>query len=339
MIEPIGDTRQQPILLVAGPTASGKSALALALAEELRGTVINADSMQVYRDLRVLTARPSDAEMARLPHRLYGVLDAAEACSAARWSSLAEAEIADALAAGRLPILVGGTGLYLRALLQGLAPLPAISEKVRQAARILHREIGGEAFQARLRALDPEAAARLKPSDRQRLIRAFEVVTATGRTLGDWHRAAELRPQRPALALVLAPPRAELFTRIDRRFRRMIEAGAIEEVRVLLARDLSPDLPAMRAVGVPELARQIRGELSPDAAVAAAQQASRRYAKRQMTWFRHQLFASETLRVRTLTAKYSESLLPEIFAFIRANLLTGHLQASRVAAPRGTGGS
>jgi len=315
---------EQPILLVAGPTASGKSALALALAEEFRGTIINADSMQVYRDLRILTARPSEEDMARAPHRLYGVLDASETCSAARWARMAEVEIAAAFTEGRLPILVGGTGLYLRALLQGLAPLPEIPEAVRRSARALHRELGGEAFHAFLRERDPESAARLNPRDRQRLVRAFEVVAATGRPLGDWQRMDKQKPGRPALALLLMPPRDQLGTSIDRRFRDMVAAGALEEVRALLARNLPPEVPVIRAVGVPELARHLFGELSLESAILAGQQASRRYAKRQMTWFRRQMPDSPSLAIRILNAQFSESLLSGIFSFIRQSLLTVH---------------
>ena len=312
----------RPILLIAGPTASGKSALGLAIAEEFRGTLINADSMQVYRDLAILTARPSAAELARAPHRLYGVLDAGEVCSAARWCAMAEAEIAAAQAEGRLPLLVGGTGLYFRALLKGLAPVPEIPAAVRAAARALHKSIGGVLFHAELARRDPEASTRLHPSDSQRLIRAYEVVTATGRTLRDWQRGDGAGTQRRAAALLLLPPREVLYDAIDRRFLAMIERGAPEEVRALLARGLAPELPAMKAVGVPELIRVIRGEISLEAAMALAQQASRNYAKRQITWFRHQLPSTPDFPVLRLAAQYSESLLPEIFSFIRQFVLT-----------------
>ena len=312
----------RPILLIAGPTASGKSALGLAIAEEFRGTLINADSMQVYRDLAILTARPSAAELARAPHRLYGVLDAGEVCSAARWCAMAEAEIAAAQAEGRVPLLVGGTGLYFRALLKGLAPVPEIPAAVRAAARALHKSIGGVLFHAELARRDPEASTRLHPSDSQRLIRAYEVVTATGRTLRDWQRGDGAGTQRRAAALLLLPPREVLYDAIDRRFLAMIERGAPEEVRALLARGLAPELPAMKAVGVPELIRVIRGEISLEAAMALAQQASRNYAKRQITWFRHQLPSTPDFPVLRLAAQYSESLLPEIFSFIRQFVLT-----------------
>jgi tRNA dimethylallyltransferase len=308
-----------PVLIVAGPTASGKSELALAIAEAFNGTIINADSMQVYRDLRVLTARPGPDAEARVPHRLYGVIDAAEACSAGRWRGLALAEIAAAHAAGRLPLLVGGTGLYLHALLHGLAPVPAIPDAVREEARALHAALGGEAFRVRLAALDAEAAARLAPGDTQRLVRAYEVAAATGRTLGDWQRAPSGEGGIEARAVLLLPPRAALYAACDVRFAAMMEAGAVEEVRALLARHLSPELPAMKAVGVREIAALVEGRATRAEAIAAAQQSTRRYAKRQMTWIRHRMAGLRRLTVET---QYSESLLPEIFAFIRRSLLT-----------------
>ena len=315
------------ILLIAGPTASGKSALAIAVAEEFRGTVINADSMQVYRDLAILSARPGEAEMALVPHRLYGVFDASEVCSAARWREMAGMEIGRAQGEGRLPVLAGGTGLYFRALLKGLAPVPEIPHAARAAARKLHKEVGGARFHAALAEKDPEAAARLHPSDSQRLIRAYEVVTATGRTLSEWQRGGAEEASRPAAALLLLPPREILYPAIDKRFAGMVRKGALKEVRALLARGLAPDLPAMKAVGVPELARHLRGEIGLEAAIALGQQASRNYAKRQMTWFRHQLPATPEFPVLRLAAQFSESLLPEIFSFIRQYVLTAPLSS------------
>lgn len=317
MVEPAA----LPLVIAAGPTASGKSALALALAEELRGTIINADSMQVYRDLAVLSARPGAAELARAPHRLYGVIDAAEACSAGRWRDLALAEIAAARAGGRLPILVGGTGLYLRALLEGLAPVPPVPQEVRAAARALHARLGGEAFRSALAQFDPEAAERLAAGDTQRLIRAYEVAKATGRPLASW-RQGQSAPRFAAAAILLLPPRAALYRLVDERFLAMMAAGAEAEARALLARGLDPALPAMKAVGVRELARFFAGELTRDAAIAAARQATRRYAKRQYTWFRHQLPEAAALRKLVVGEQFSESLLPEIFSFIRQFLLT-----------------
>ena len=313
---------QQPIVIVAGPTASGKSALALAIAEALGGTIINADSMQVYRDLAVLTARPGAAELARVPHRLYGVIDAAEACSAGRWRDLALAEIAAARAAGRVPVLAGGTGLYLRALLDGLAPVPPVPAALREEARALHARLGGEAFRDALARHDPDAARRLAASDTQRLIRAYEVVTASGRTLADWRRGQGPAAGPPAVAVVLLPPRDTLYAACDLRFLAMMEQGALAEVAALLARGLDPALPAMKAVGVPELAALLSGRSSPEAAVAAGQQATRRYAKRQYTWFRHQMPESGALRKREVVEQFSESLPEKILPFIRRSLLT-----------------
>jgi tRNA dimethylallyltransferase len=312
----------QPVVIVAGPTASGKSALALAVAEALGGTIINADSMQIYRDLAVLTARPGAAELARAPHRLYGVIDAAEACSAGRWRDLALAEIAAARAAGRVPILTSGSGLYLRALLEGLAPVPPVPTAVREEARALHARLGGDAFRRALAARDPEAAQRLAAGDTQRLIRAYEVVTATGRTLGDWRRGEGSAAGPPAAAVLLLPPRKALYAACDARFLQMMERGALDEVAALLARGLDPALPAMRALGVPELTALLAGRVSRETAVAAAQQATRRYAKRQYTWFRHQMPDNAALQKLILTEQFSESLTAKILPFIRRALLT-----------------
>jgi tRNA dimethylallyltransferase len=314
-------TAATPLLIVAGPTASGKSALALALAEALRGTIINADSMQVYRDLAVLTARPGAAEVARAPHRLYGVIDAAEACSAGRWRDLALAEIAAARAEGRLPILAGGTGLYLRALLDGLAPVPPVPPAIRAAARALHAELGGPAFRAALAALDPEAAERLAAGDTQRLVRAYEVAQGTGKTLASWRRG-QSAPEFRAAAILLLPPREALYRACDARFLAMMGHGAEAEAGALLARQLDPAVPAMKAVGVPELAQLITGRLPREAAIAAAQQATRRYAKRQYTWFRHQLREGAGVSKHVVAEQFSESLVPEILSFIRQFLLT-----------------
>ncbi len=277
------------VVVIAGPTASGKSQLALALAEAYGGTVINADSMQVYRDLRILTARPDESACARAPHRLYGVLDAAEACSAARWRAMALAEIAAARASGRLPIVVGGTGLYIEALLEGIAPVPDIPAPVREAARALHAALGGAGFHALLAARDPEMAARLAPGDSQRLIRAFEVIEATGVSLAEWRRRhpAGAGLAGPALRLLLSPPRSALYAACDARVPAMIAAGALDEVAALKQRGLDPALPAMKALGVRPLLRHLAGEIDRETAVAAVQQETRRYAKRQSTWFRH----------------------------------------------------
>jgi tRNA dimethylallyltransferase len=305
-----------PVIIVAGPTASGKSALALELAEASGGTIVNADSLQCYRDLRILTARPDEATAAA-PHRLYGYLDAAERGSAAQWRALALQEIATEAEAGRLPILVGGTGLYLRALTEGLAPVPNIPEEIRHQAIELHRRLGGAAFRTQLAERDPEAANRLFSGDRQRLIRAFEVVQATGMTIGDWHRrATAVSPYRFG-TILLAPPRDSLYAACDARFVKMVEAGALAEAEALAARHLDPALPAMKAVGLPELLSHLRGHVALDAAIAAAQRSTRRYAKRQMTWFRHQMTPD-----LVLDAQFSESLLRCSRHFIDGFVLT-----------------
>ncbi len=310
------------IVIVAGPTASGKSALALAIAEEFAGTIINADSQQVYRDLAVLSARPGEGEMARVPHRLYGVIDAAENCSAGRWLALAHQEIDAARFAGRLPILTGGTGLYLEALLNGLAELPAIPARAREEAKALHAELGGVAFREHLAALDPVSAAKLGANDTQRLTRAYEVALATGKSLSQWQAEQAPAPDLRAAAVVLLPEREGLYLACDARVRAMVAQGAAEEARALLARGLAVNLPAMKAVGLRELGVALDGRVTRDEAVAAMQQATRQYAKRQYTWFRNRLQSSGILRRMTVNEQFSVSLLPEIFAFIRHSLLT-----------------
>jgi tRNA dimethylallyltransferase len=274
------------VALIAGPTASGKSALALTLAEKHRGTIINADSMQVYADLRILTARPTIAEEARVPHRLFGYVDGAEACSAARWAADARAAITEAHAEGRLPILVGGTGLYLRTLIDGIAPVPEIAPAIRSAVRALPVADA----HAALAAADPAAAARLAPGDTSRIARALEVVRSTGRPLAEWQACREggIDGTVHLAALILLPDRDWLADRIDRRFATML-ATAQDEVRALLARrDIPADAPVRRAIGVAELARHLAGEITHDAAMDAGSLATRQYAKRQSTWFRRQ---------------------------------------------------
>ena len=275
-----------PVALIAGPTASGKSALALALAERIGGTIVNADASQVYRDLRVVTARPSIEEEARAPHRLFGHVDAAVAHNAAAWADEAKAAIADIHAAGGTPILVGGTGLYIRTLLDGIAPVPEIAPEVRTQVRALTT---ADAYAA-LEREDKAAAARLRPSDTTRIARALEVVRATGRTLADWQRdkTGGIGASIHLAPLLLVPDSKWLAARIDRRFVAMLGQGAIEEVEALVARRLDPALPAMRAIGVPDIAAWLAGTLPREAMIARAQAASRQYAKRQRTWFRHQ---------------------------------------------------
>jgi len=320
--------------MIAGPTASGKSALAVTLARECNGVVINADSMQVYRELSILTARPQAGELAAAPHRLYGVLPGSQACSAGRWRALALAEVATALAAGRLPILVGGTGLYLRAFEDGLNEIPAIPDAIRAAARAELAEVGSPAFHARLAARDPVMAARLHPGDSQRLLRAWEVLAATGRSLADWQAAPSTPAPYRFAKLCLLPPRAALYAACDARLAAMVDpaqesgtqgaggrSGALAEVADLLALGLDPGLPVMKAVGVPELAAHLAGETSLETALAQAQQATRRYAKRQITWLRRQFIGNDPT-VAVIETQYSDSQRAEIFSKIRQNLLT-----------------
>ncbi|MCQ9155127.1 tRNA (adenosine(37)-N6)-dimethylallyltransferase MiaA [Acidomonas methanolica] len=280
-------------IIVAGPTCSGKSALALALAKHFRGRVLNADSMQVYRDLRVLTARPTPEEEALAPHRLYGVLDAAVTGSVAWWRAAALEEMRAAWAAGELPILCGGTGMYLRALIEGLVEVPDPGDVARQEARAVLEAEGAAALHARLLAADPETARDLRPTDGQRLARAWEVWRGTGHGLAWWRARPGLPPAACRfLAIRLDPPRPDLRAAIARRFHAMMEQGAPEEVAALMARRLSPDRPAMRAHGVPELAALLRGEIGREAALERAILNTGRYTRRQATWFNHHRLAA-----------------------------------------------
>ncbi|MFD1033369.1 tRNA (adenosine(37)-N6)-dimethylallyltransferase MiaA [Sphingomonas hankookensis] len=275
------------VALIAGPTASGKSALATAIAQAHDGVVVNADSAQVYRDLRILSARPSAEEEAQAPHRLFGHVDGAENYSAAAWARDATAAIDAAHAANKLPVLVGGTGLYLRTLIDGIAPVPEIDADIRAEVRAMPLD---QAV-ALLRALDPSAAARLNPADTTRIARALEVVRSTGRTLADWQRdrAGGIGDRIDLAAMLLLPDRNWLTERCDRRLAQMFDGGAVEEVAALLARDdIAPDAPVRRAIGVAEIGRWQRGEWSRDEALSAARFATRQYAKRQYTWFRNQ---------------------------------------------------
>jgi tRNA dimethylallyltransferase len=278
-------------VLIAGPTASGKSALALRLAEKLNGTVVNADSMQVYRDLRIITARPSTADEARVPHRLYGHIDAAVNYSTGQWLRDV-GEVLGALAReGRTAILVGGTGLYFKALTAGLAAVPPIPAGVREQVRARVQSEGAPALHAELMRLDPATAQRITVNDRSRISRALEVVLATGRSLSDWHREGLpplIDPARAAKVFITCE-RKELVARIETRFAAMLKAGALEEVRALAARKLNPLLPAMKAHGVPWLIRHLNGEITLDEAAEGGIMDTRRYAKRQLTWFRNQM--------------------------------------------------
>jgi tRNA dimethylallyltransferase len=278
-------------VLIAGPTASGKSALALALAEAAHGVVVNTDSMQVYRDLRIITARPTPEEEARVPHRLYGHIDAEVNCSAGHWVDDAATVLAEARAQNRLPIFIGGSGLYFKALTRGLSAVPPVPAEIRDGIRARLEQHGVEALHAELSLRDPASAGRLEPRDRTRVARALEVIEATGRSLTDWHRDGlpPLLPPGQFRAVFLAPERDELYARIDARFDTMLSSGALEEVQRLGARQLDPLLPAMKAHGVPALLRHLAGEITREKAAEIGGADTRHYAKRQFTWFRHQL--------------------------------------------------
>ena len=311
-----------PILIVGGPTASGKSALALDLALQFGGVVINADSMQVYRELRILSARPTPADERRAPHRLYGVLAGGERCSAGRWRDLALAEIAAAHGERLLPILVGGTGLYLRSLLKGLAPVPTIAKEVREAARALHAEVGAAQFHRLLAARDPRGAARIHPANTQRVLRAYEVFEATGKSLSDW-QAGQVSGHESGYggevaALVLEPPRQALYAACEARAEFMAAAGGIEEAAGLLALGLDPALPVMKALGVREFAAYLGGTATRVEAIDNLRKSTRRYAKRQGTWFRHQMPEAKRITARYDAARgedirqIAETLLGDI---------------------------
>lgn len=282
--------------LIAGPTASGKTALALELARHSPAAIINVDSAQVYADLPVLSAQPSPDEMATAPHRLFGYLDGRDACSAARWASDARAEIAAAHDAGRLPVLVGGTGLYMRTLLDGIAPVPIIDESIRQDVRALDADAAHSALSRE----DPAMAARLNPADRSRSQRALEVIRSTGRSIAEWrlHKSGGIGAAIALRPVLLLPPRDWLFERCDARFAAMLEQGAVAEVERLLSRNLPADAPVMRAIGVPEITAWLNGQIDREAMLAQGQLATRRYAKRQYTWFRNQSPA-EWARIET----------------------------------------
>ena len=289
-------------ILIAGPTASGKSGLALVIAEAMGGVVVNADSMQVYRELSILTARPSEADLARAPHALYGFVSGREAYSAGRYGVDAANTIAEARAQGRLPIIVGGTGLYFKALLEGLSPVPATDPQVRAYWRGEAARRPAPELHALLAQRDPEMAARLMPTDPQRVVRALEVLESTGRSLADWQR----QPGTPVLAeadtlrLLLLPDRDVIGSRIDTRFDAMLAEGAVEEVRRLLAFGFSDELPIMRALGVAQLAVHVRGDLQLDAAAAAAKSETRQYAKRQATWLRRNMQSWKLLETQQM---------------------------------------
>ncbi len=317
----MNDTDLPHALIVAGPTASGKSALAIEIAQRFGGTIINTDSMQVYQELRVLSARPTLAEEATVPHRLYGVRPAADPGSVAWWREQALAAMDEARAGGRLPILTGGSGMYFAALTDGLAEIPDPGPDARAEARRLLAENGPQALHASLTHVDPATAARLSPSDSQRIARAWEVWRGTGAGLVAWQgRRGEPAPWR-FTSILLDPPRDGLRDAIARRFQVMMQDGALEEVRALVALDLDPSLPAMRAHGVPELSAYLRGALTLDQAGERTRLVTGQYTKRQATWFRHHALAPET-RYRTINARFSsmtqfsERERDELFLFI-----------------------
>lgn len=301
-------TGRKKVLVIGGPTASGKSGLALAIARQKNSVVINADSMQVYRGLPLLTAQPSPEETAQAPHALYACLDPEDACTAARWRDMALAEIESALADNRLPIVVGGTGFYIKTLLQGISPIPDIPPEVREKMAALQKKLGNPAFHAELKKRDPETAANLDPMNTQRNIRAFEVLEATGKGLSEWQKTPPTPPPDHLrfLTVSLLPPRETLYERCDRRFLTMLDAGALEEVKSF--RETHPsETPLRKSLGYPELCQHLDGKNSIQEAAAAAQQSTRNYAKRQVTWFRHQITADITLK-EAMTEKIFEYL-------------------------------
>ena len=280
---------RQKILILTGPTASGKSALALSIAEKAGGVIINADSQQMVRELPVLTARPTPEEEARVPHRLYATISVSENCSAGKWLNMARMEIDWALAQGALPIVTGGTGLYLKALMQGISDIPDVAPDIRAQAVNDYEHMGKEAFSSRLRDVDPQFFTRLKAYDRQRLTRAWEVWLATGKPLSFWQQQGTKAPYPAACFTVWQAdlPRDMLYARCDERFTKMVENGAIEEVKGIQGYGIQENMA--KVIGVPELSAYLRGETSLEEAVRHAQQATRNYAKRQLTWFRNQL--------------------------------------------------
>ncbi len=301
------------VVIVTGPTASGKSALALALARGRHGTVINADAMQTYDAFPVLTAQPSAKDRAFVPHRLYGVLPLREALSAARWRALAEAEIERCREQARLPILCGGSGLYLRSLMQGLAEIPSVPAALRARANDDWDRLGAAAFRARLAERDPEIVERLKPGDRQRHVRAWEVWLATGRPLSVWQQGKGLPSPWRFASILLAPERGWLRHRIEARFDAMLKAGVLDEVRAVLDSHPDPSWPGLKAHGAPEFFRHLRGELTLEEARRIAIDHTRQYAKRQMTWFRHQLVPDLVVEVPSnLVLETAEKFLDKI---------------------------
>ncbi|WP_417460117.1 tRNA (adenosine(37)-N6)-dimethylallyltransferase MiaA [Kordiimonas sp.] len=305
-------------LFIAGPTASGKSALSLRLAEDLNGVIINADSMQVYKGLRVITARPSAEEEARAPHRLYGFLDGAEVCSAAFWAERAMEEITKAWEQDQTPIVIGGTGMYFKVLLSGIAVIPDIPDDIRASVRHRCASEGSDVLHTELMALDEVTATRLAPGDSQRICRALEVVKATGRPISAWQADTKPGPMQrydedgALTKLVLDPPRDVLYDRCNQRFDIMLDEGAMDEVQALMARNLEQSLPVMRSLGVPQLMGYLKGELPLEDAVEDAKMQTRRFAKRQLTWFRNQFADWERLPAQLSESEYQQFLNKKI---------------------------
>ena len=301
-------------ILIAGPTASGKSALALAIAERIGGVIINADSMQVYRELRILSARPTPEEEKRVPHRLYGFVPPSEAYSAGRFVRDAAAAIASARSEGRRPIIVGGTGLYFKALLEGLSPIPPIDDAIREHWRVEAARRGAAALHRELAQRDATMAARLAPADTQRVVRALEVLEQTGRSLAEWQmdRSPPVLDEAESVELLLNLDRSELHARADARFERMMAEGALEEAKALAGLGIDPSLPAMRAIGVRPLIAAVERKCSLEEAVGAAKLETRHYVKRQETWFKRQIVSWQPVN-----AQFMERNMAEIFAFIQ----------------------
>lgn len=278
------------IILIGGPTASGKSDFALSLAHEQDGVIINADSMQVYRELPIITAHPDQSSQKATPHKLYGFLSAAEPCSVALWLKHVQQEISVALDAKKVPVVVGGTGMYFKCLIEGIAAIPDITPEIRNKAREMLDNIGNEAFYALLTEVDPEAGERVNPGDSQRMLRAWEVIQQTGISLYDWQRNP-VEPPYPSAdfqGYFINPPREKLYARCNERFLHMLDAGALKEIKALDAMQLDSSLPAMKALGVPELLAHLHDKLTLQDATSKAQQSTRNYAKRQVTWFKNQ---------------------------------------------------
>jgi tRNA dimethylallyltransferase len=288
----MGLTHSKSAILIAGPTASGKSAVAMAVAEAKNGVIINADAMQLYAELHVMTSRPGQADEARVPHRLYGCMPAREVWSAGRWLEAASAEIDAAWAQGKVPVIAGGTGLYFKVLEQGLSAIPPVPDEVRKHWRARLKAEGARALHGELAVVAPADARRLKPGDSQRIVRALEVLEATGKSLGKHFEAANeasILAGADVRRVALTPPRAELYGACDVRFETMMARGALDEVKELLALGLDASLPAMKAIGVQALGAHLAGEASLEDAIALAQRQTRNYAKRQMTWIRNQM--------------------------------------------------